>query len=336
MSKGLFEETFLYQPPIISRLFKVLADATRDFARDPVKFTTSLVKGDGVGGRSRQDRLMLGMAVGIFLFSTAFIGVVLGPQIWNWLFGKGGFDAQADTELVHMVNPDDFKMQQIEMPKAKERAGGGGGGGRNTPTPASKGQLPKFSLDNPIIAPRPEPTPRPPALPVMETVQVDPRLQPKRDDLAPTGLPTGVPGPPSAGPGSGGGMGDGSGGGMGPGDGRGVGPGTGYNMGGGGPNLGGGSGAPATAVDSKPVALNSPQPRYTEEARKAKIQGTVTARVLVGADGSVKNVRIVRGLSYGLDEQAIQAAYQIRFRPAMKGGQPVSYWQAVTIDFNLR
>jgi TonB family protein len=62
----------------------------------------------------------------------------------------------------------------------------------------------------------------------------------------------------------------------------------------------------------------------------------VTASVLVGADGSVKSVKIRRGLSYGLDEQAIQAAYQIRFRPAMKNGQPVSYWQAVTIDFNLR
>jgi TonB family protein len=336
MSTGLFEGSFLNEPSIISRLFKVLADAFRDFASDPVRFMISLVKGDGVGGRSRQDRLMLGMAVGIFVFSTAFIGIVLGPQIWNWLLGRGGGDVQADTELVHMVNPDDFKMQQIEMPKAKERAGGGGGGGRQTPTPASKGQLPKFSLTPPIIAPRPEETPRPPALPVMETVQVDPRLQPKRDDLAPTGLPTGVPGPPSAGPGSGGGMGDGSGGGMGPGDGRGVGPGSGYNMGGGNPNLGGGSGAPATAVDSRPVPLNSPQPRYTEEARKAKIQGTVTARVLVGADGSVKSVKILRGLSYGLDEQAIQAAYQIRFRPAMKGGQPVSFWQAVTIDFNLR
>jgi protein TonB len=91
-----------------------------------------------------------------------------------------------------------------------------------------------------------------------------------------------------------------------------------------------------TSVDVKPVPLNAPQPRYTEEARKAKIQGTVLARVLIGSDGLVKNVRITRGLSYGLDEQAIQAAYQLRFRPAMKGGQPVSFWVPVNIDFNLR
>ena len=151
-----------------------------------------------------------------------------------------------------------------------------------------------------------------------------------------TGLPNGVPGPPSAGPGSDGGMGVGSGGGMGPGNGRGVGPGNGYNMGGGDPRLGGGSGGPATSVDTKPIALNSPQPRYTEEARKNKIQGNVTARVLVGSDGQVKQVKIQRGLPDGLDEQAIQAAYQLRFKPAMKNGQPVAYWIPVLIEFNLR
>lgn len=333
--RALFAETFLHQPSIFSRLVGILRDAARDFVSDPAKFLASLFRGDGFGGRTRKDRMMLGMAVGIFTFCTLFIGFVLGPQIWKMLFGGHGVQAQVEYE-VHMVNPDDFKAQEIEMPKADKKAGGGGGGGRNTPTPASKGQLPKFSLTPPIIAPRPEPTPRPPSLPVPETVQVDPRLEPKRDELAMTGLPNGVPGPPSAGPGSGGGMGTGEGGGMGPGDGRGVGPGTGYNMGGGGPRIGGGNGGPATSVDTKPVPLNSPQPRYTEEARKNKIQGNVTARVLIGADGQVKQVKITRGLPDGLDEQAIQAAYQLRFKPAMKSGQPVAYWMPVLIEFNLR
>lgn len=334
--KVLFEDSFLNEPSIFARLFRILREAARDFATDPVRFTLSLFKGDGLGGRTRKDRMMLGMAVGILTFCTLFITFVLGPQIWRLLFG--GPSVQAQTELeVHMINPDDFKAQQIEMPKAEKKAGGGGGGGRNTPTPASKGQLPKFSLTPPLIAPRPEPTPRPPSLPVPETVMVDPRLEPKRDELAVTGLPTGVPGPPSAGPGSGGGMGDGKGGGMGPGDGRGVGPGSGFNTGGGDPRLGGGSGgAPATNVDQQPVLLNMPQPRYTEEARKNKIQGTVLVRVLIGSDGQVKRVVVVRPLPDGLDEQAIQAAYQLRFKPAMKSGQPVSFWKPVAIEFNLR
>jgi TonB family protein len=108
-------------------------------------------------------------------------------------------------------------------------------------------------------------------------------------------------------------------------------------MGGGDPNLGGGSrNGPATSVDTRPIPLNNPQPRYTEEARKNKIQGNVVARVLVSASGQVQKVTITRGLPDGLDEQAIQAAYQLRFKPAMKNGQPVSFWIPVVIEFNLR
>jgi len=330
-SKGLFDEAFLNSPSILGRLIDAFSEGFREFAQDPQGFVVSGFKGDGLGGKRRQTLLMYGMAISILVFASFFIAILVMYSIAH----AKNKDAEG-MNLVHMVNPDDFKPQDIDMPKAKEKAGGGGGGGRNTPTPASKGQLPKFDLHPPIIAPRPEATPRPPSLPVMETVQVDPRLEPKRDELLPTGLPTGVPGPPSAGPGSGGGMGDGTGGGMGPGNGRGVGPGNGYNMGGGDPRLGGGNGGVATSVDTKPVPLNSPRPLYTEEARKNKIQGTIRVRVLIGADGAVKQVKVLSGLPDGLNEQAIQAAYQLRFRAATKGGQPVSFWQAVDIDFNLR
>jgi len=327
----LFEDAFVDPPSILRRLVDAFLEAISDFSRDPKAYITSAFKGDGIGGHRRKMLLRFGLAIGIVVYAVFFGAILI---LWS-IHAKAKDLGQAELE-VHMINPDDFKQQQIEMPKAEKKAGGGGGGGRETPTPASKGQLPKFSLTPPIIAPRPEPTPRPPSLPVPETVMVDPRLEPKRDELALTGLPNGVPGPPSAGPGSGGGMGDGKGGGMGPGDGRGVGPGNGYNMGGGDPRLGGGSGAPATSVDQQPVLLNNPQPRYTEEARKNKIQGTVLVRVLIGSDGAVKRVVVVRPLPDGLDEQAIQAAYQLRFKPAMKSGQPVSFWKPVAIEFNLR
>jgi periplasmic protein TonB len=128
--------------------------------------------------------------------------------------------------------------------------------------------------------------------------------------------PRGVPGPPSLGPGSGGGIGSGAG--------RGIGPGSGTN-----PN------APATKVDSKPRLLNRPRPNYTEEARKNKIEGVVLVRVLIGSDGSVKQVKVMRWLHDGLNEEAIRFAYLLRFKPAMKDGQPVAYWQPVEIEFNL-
>lgn len=331
--KALFAETFLVQQSMFKRLGREFAEASRDFRRHPKAFVMSAVKGDGTGGRLRQERLMLGFAIAFTFFTLAIIAML----VTFWI-SHARVKAQEEAE-VRASKPLFDEVQIVDMPKMDKKAGGGGGGGRNTPTPPSKGQPPKFSLAPPMIAPRPEPTPRPPALPVQETIQVDPRMQPPKIADMPIGDPKGVPGPPLAGPGTGGGIGTGSGGGIGSGDGTGLGPGHGMNTGGGNPSIGGGNNnpnAPATAVDQRPMALNNPSPRYTEEARKNKIQGVITTRVLVGADGSVKQVKISRGLPDGLDEEAIQAAYRLRFRPAMKGGQPVAFWQTVQIEFNLR
>jgi TonB family protein len=333
--KALFADAFLYQPSILKRLKDEFVEASREFRENPKSYLASAVKGDGIGGHRRKMLLRFGLALGIVIYALAF-GFIL--VMWS-IHAKPTAEAQEELELRAMVNMADFQQQEIpDIPKDGKKASGGGGGGRQEKTPASKGQLPKFSLTPPIIAPTTRPQLRPPALPVMETVQVDPRLQPPRDEFTPTGLPTGVPGPPSDGPGSGNGIGTGTGGGIGSGDGSGVGTGRGYNMGGGDPGLGSGTGnrGPATAVDTKPMPLNRPQPQYTEEALKNKIEGSVLARVLVGADGSVKQVKISRGLPDGLNEQAIQAAYKIRFRPAMKSGQPVAYWIPVEIAFTIR
>jgi TonB family protein len=93
--------------------------------------------------------------------------------------------------------------------------------------------------------------------------------------------------------------------------------------------------SPAETVDSKPVRLSSPRPQYTEEARANSIQGTVLLRVQVDIDGSVRGVRVVRGLPYGLSEQAIAVARQTKFKPAMKDGKPVAYWVGMEINFNI-
>lgn len=93
---------------------------------------------------------------------------------------------------------------------------------------------------------------------------------------------------------------------------------------------------PASTVDTKPVRLNSPRPQYTEEARANSIQGTVSLRVQVDIDGSVRAIRVVRGLPYGLSEQAIAVARETKFKPAMKDGKPVAYWVGLEISFILR
>lgn len=89
-------------------------------------------------------------------------------------------------------------------------------------------------------------------------------------------------------------------------------------------------------VDTKPVALNIPKPRYTETARANGIEGSVVLRVLVGEDGIVKSVRVVRGLPDGLTEQAIAAARETKFKPAMKDGKPVPFMVGLEISFVIR
>jgi TonB family protein len=91
-----------------------------------------------------------------------------------------------------------------------------------------------------------------------------------------------------------------------------------------------------TAVDTKPVLLNHPEPKYTEAARKNGVQGIVEARVLVSIDGTVKQIRITRELPDGLNDEAMKVMYLLRYKPAMKNGQPVAYWTNVEIEFNLR
>ena len=189
------------------------------------------------------------------------------------------------------------------------------------------------------MAPIPEPQLTRPVLPVIEKVMVDPRIQFKHDDLSPTGLPDGVGLTPSAGPGSDRGMGTGPGGGMGTGDGPGVGPGSRGNTGKGTSTIGA-KPSPAVqqaVVDERPVLLNRPRPMFTEEARRNKIQGVVRMRILIDMSGKVAQAVVTRGLPDGLDLEAIRAAYQMRFRPAMKSGSPVSFWLSnVEVEFNLR
>jgi TonB family protein len=81
--------------------------------------------------------------------------------------------------------------------------------------------------------------------------------------------------------------------------------------------------------------LFKPRPDYTEEARKAKLEGEVLVRVLFSATGGVRVLDVVRGLGHGLDENAVRAVQQIKFRPAQRDGQPVDATATVHIVFQL-
>lgn len=216
------------------------------------------------------------------------------------------------------------ELSPYVLPPAKDQAGGGGGGGDRDKLAAPKGALPKQAREQftpPAVVIRNND----PKLPVEPTVVAPPIMTANMNNL---GDPlSNVLGPPSNGTGSGGGIGSGSGGGVGSGRGPGVGPGWGGGVGGGPYRVGGGVSAPRI--------LYAPDPDYSEEARKAKYQGTVVLWVVVGPDGRPRDIRVQRSLGLGLDEKAMEAVRTWKFEPARKDGQPVAVQINVEVNFRL-
>ena len=85
-----------------------------------------------------------------------------------------------------------------------------------------------------------------------------------------------------------------------------------------------------------PRAIYSPNPEYTEPARKAKVNGVVVLKVTVDPSGDVGDVKVVKGIGYGLDESAIATVRTWKFKPGSKDGNPVKTEVPVEIDFRLR
>ena len=217
------------------------------------------------------------------------------------------------------------KVQEISLvepppppPKLPPKAvSSGGGGGQKGPTPVSRGNPPKFSpqqLNPPKAPPLEEPK-----IKIPPTVDVDPNIK-----MAKTDLPNfGMPNSPLAGVS----MGNGKGSGLGSGNGAGIGAGSGGNMGGGLRKIGGGV--------SAPVVLFAPEPEFSEEARKAKVAGNVLVYLQVDTQGRPQHVRVLRGIGLGLDEKAMEAVRQYKFKPAMENGHPVAVEMNVEVNFQI-
>jgi len=182
----------------------------------------------------------------------------------------------------------------IPMPASAKQVGGGGGGGDRDKLEASKGVPPKFSMQQitpPTVVIRNDN----PKLAVEQTVMVPPQV--KINQQGPIGSLTSVLSVPSNGTGYGSGVGESCCGGVGNGNGRGVGPGDTAGIGGGVFQVGGGVAPPRIKYQT--------EPEFSEEARKAKHQGTVVVRATVGQDGKIHDPHVVRSLGLGLDEKAI-------------------------------
>lgn len=322
----------LHLDPLHTRLAREFKQNYNDCRRDPKAY----VKGFFAVSQREGQRIELLLWCMLFAFLALLIAFICFFVIPRILFPKP-VQEENQLQVISMLTPlppppDMLKNSGGAGFGAKKSGGGGGGGGRQEVTPPSKGRLPTPSLEQPqIVAPTTKQRIEQPSLPVAPVIKVDPSLVPKQDMNIPIGDPKGLPAPPSDGPGTGGGIGRGSGGGVGGGDGGGAGQGRGGGIGGGEP--GGPAGNGTTSL--RPTILSQVKPKYTEEARQNKIQGKVVLSVEFRADGTIGDIRVVRSLGFGLDENAIAAARQIRFRPAVSNGAPVNTRAKVEFTFNL-
>ncbi|MGB9455592.1 MAG: energy transducer TonB [Bryobacteraceae bacterium] len=252
-----------------------------------------------------------------FVMSTGFQVVVVAAAFW--IFSLPAVQ-QGVKNVATVFLPDLSPAPEVQLNK------GGGGGGDRSLLAASKGRLPK-------IAPRQF---TPPAAVINNPnpkLVMDPSILAPPDVALPNvnmnqyGDPLAKLGPASNGPGSGGGIGSGHGGGVGSGNGGGMGPGSGGGFGGGVYRVGNGTTAP--------VVLYKKEPEYSEEARKAKYQGTVVLYIEVDPSGRAINPRVVRSLGLGLDEKALEAVKQWKFRPGYRDGKPVTVAAQIEVNFRL-
>jgi TonB family protein len=255
--------------------------------------------------------------------------------------------AARPTETASVATTPPSRMVFIALPGP---GGGGGGGGMKNPLPAPRLEhvarpssvtpvpvaSPKPVLvsrrverkpPEPLPTPRPDPPPRAQE-PLASHVLIAPVAASGRERQREGEINAADRRNDSLGPGADGGAGAGRGLGNGPGVGAGIGPGLGGGTGGGPYRAGSGIDAPRLLKEVKAI--------YTDEARRRGITGDVDLEIVVKSDGTVGDVRVLRGLDAGLDARAIAAVREWRFAPARRQGAPVDVIVEVSVEFMLR
>src|SRR5271154_2798287 len=220
----------------------------------------------------------------------------------------------------------DLKPYTPIAPAKMSAMGGGGGGGDRDLVQASKGKLPK--LDTKQITPPQIIRNDNPKLAVDPSIVMPKNIPLPNVDMPNLGMPTSNQVQlASNGTGAHGGMGSGNNGGLGSGSGGGYGPGSGGGTGGGVYHVGGGV--------SPPTVISAVDPEYSDEARRAKYTGIVVVSLIVDTQGNPQHVNVIRRLGMGLDEKAVEAVRQYKFRPAMFQGKAVPVEVNIEVNFQI-
>jgi len=299
-------------------IWKTLSTNVQDFLfprkLPPLQLTSTAIPVADPFARPLQRKLGPGVAAMIMV-----IGSTLAVLLWNGLRVRA-VPPKTPTEVV------DLKPYTPMAPPKKDVMGGGGGGGDHDLVQVSKGRLPKF--DTKQITPPQIIRNDHPKLAVEPTIIMPKDIAIPNNNMPDLGLPTSNQVQlASNGTGAHGGMGSGSSGGLGSGTGGGYGPGSGGGTGGGVYHVGGGV--------SPPTVISSVDPEYSDEARRAKYTGIVVVTLIVDTQGNPQHVSVVRRLGMGLDEKAVEAVRQYKFRPAMYQGHAVPVEVNIEVNFQI-
>jgi protein TonB len=240
-------------------------------------------------------------ALSLVIYSCALI-LILSP--WSKPRSKEGLTT---ADHITLLSPE-LSEYTRRLPPGADVARGGGGGGKRSATPVTIGRAPKFAAIQ--LAPPSLPQDAASKLVAEASLLGDPALQFPSPNFDRLGDPLAGLVTDSDGQGRGGGMGDGDG----TGDGNGLGPGL-------GPGRNGGAGGDTFRAGHNgvgfPKCIYCPDAKYSEAARKAKFQGLVILQLVVSPDGRAGRIQVVSGPGLGLEEEAVEAVKNWRFKPAL-------------------
>lgn len=288
----------------IKEFFSPTKQAPLPFEVKPVRVKEIWSKDENFGWT---QAISIGLHVGL-------IALVLVPLFMHVLPPATEAMNKTDATLI------DISPYISKLPAGAQKAGGGGGANDHTLTPVNKGKLPKFKMTQ-FAAPQAKILNPAPKLPMDPSLLGPPDLKVPSPDLPTIGDPLANASSDSLGHGNGTGIGSGTGGGLGPGEGGGT---------------GGGAFRAGVNGVGMPSCLYCPDPQYSDEARKAKYQGVVVLQVVITLDGRATNIVVVKSPGLGLDEKAIEAVRQWKFRPAIgPSGKPVPTQVPIEVTFRL-
>jgi periplasmic protein TonB len=257
---------------------------------------------------------MLGVGYGTYQqrpenFLLSFVTHTAGLGLMLWLL-----HLTVPAKIIPPTTANSVELAPYIPMKVGKGGPSGGGGGDASKLKASTGTPPKAAKEQ--FTPPTVLVQQKSKLMIEPTVVADIKAPPNTQ----LGDPLSKLMTPSNGVAVGGGIGSGSGGGVGSGHGGpGVGPGI-FHVGEG---------------VSAPRPIFTPEPEFSEEARKAKYQGVVVLNIIVGTDGRVHNPRVIRALGMGLDEKAIEGVKTWKFDPSKKDGRAVAVEMNIEVAFNL-